>query len=175
MKTPILTSALAIAASAFLPATAAQPTSEEVLLESAAQNEARDRAIDFARGPIKSEADIRSYMHAHPASPLHRLSPAARDRFLASIRFNENGVTTYEYSDLRAELTASQVHEVLALFGIQRTTATIPGLRVASDADRAIVSPGGAVPNLFPDYNDMYCSGHATCSGALDKICTSNC
>ncbi|HJR72089.1 MAG TPA: hypothetical protein VJ806_00430 [Luteimonas sp.] len=147
-----------------------------VFLDSAAKDAQKQRSIDGALAPIKSSTDLRSYvLNKQPNSPLNRLSPGAQKRFIESIQFNEKGVTTYDYADLRAELTASQVYEVLALFGIQGTTAIIPGLRVNSDADRAIMAPRGAVPMQFPDYPDMMCESRATCSPSVTKICTSNC
>ncbi|HEX4013516.1 MAG TPA: hypothetical protein VHX17_06455 [Candidatus Cybelea sp.] len=57
-------------------------------------------------------------------SPLRYLTPAARARFLASLRFNDRGVTTFRYDDLQ-RLPAPRTREVLALFGLQRDASLI--------------------------------------------------
>jgi hypothetical protein len=76
---------------------------------------------------IRAQAQLDRYLRLIPksASPLRYLTPDARERLLASLRFNERGVTTFRYSDLQAELSAGQIRQILALFGLQRDTSLI--------------------------------------------------
>ncbi|MGB8625099.1 MAG: hypothetical protein WCD03_02970 [Candidatus Cybelea sp.] len=76
---------------------------------------------------IRSQTQLNTNLRLTPknASPLRYLTPDARERFLASLRFNERGVTTFRYAELQAELSARQIREVLALFGLQRDTSMI--------------------------------------------------
>lgn len=154
----------------------ADRSSIEQTLERVAMDAEKQNAIDYAVAPIKSKVDLLSYLHNKPAnSPINKLSPQGLQHFVSSVQFNEKGVTTYDYSDLRAELSATQVYQVLALFGIQHSTSAIPGLQVLDDADRAIANTGNINRMLIADYGDYKCEARATCSSALSKICTSNC
>lgn len=133
----------------------------------------RQVAIDLVTAPVHSAADLNSYLAATPASrsPLNALSPAARQRFIASLKFNQNGLTSYSYQDLETELTARQAYAILSLFGVQRSTSLIK-TATPSIADQLIASP------LQPaeDYRDFACGGHATCIRSAGDICIgSNC
>lgn len=75
------------------------------ILESYAQEAETARAIDFARAPIKSDADPRRHLAERDIrSPLDQLSPGAKRRFIASLAFKEKGLTTFDYSDLRGRV-----------------------------------------------------------------------
>ena len=73
---------------------------------------------------IRSRADLQQYLAvaAQTGSPLNALSPGARRRFLASMKFNAAGVTTFRYDDLQNELTVRQAYDVLALSGSSVTS-----------------------------------------------------
>jgi hypothetical protein len=130
-------------------------------------------------GVLRSPGDLQRYLAAtaHSVSPLSALSGGARERFLASITFNEKGVTGFHYDDLQAGLTASQIVDVLHLFGVEKDVAIIPNVRVESAADRRVIR--SLVDPVEPidgtDYKDYYCSSRGTCSPAQTAICTSNC
>ncbi|MFC6841050.1 hypothetical protein [Xanthomonas theicola] len=65
------------------------------------------RLIDQLTAPIKSRADLRGYLAAVPAdSPLRRLTPGARKRFIDSLVFSPSGLASYSYEDIASELTA---------------------------------------------------------------------
>lgn len=101
---------------------------------------ARQHQLDFIAAPIKSSNDLQSYLTLMPKalSPIEKLSPGAKRRFLASLVFNENGLVGYDYSDLAAELPASDVYRVMGLFGAQRTVRLLKGLRTEGESDRFV-------------------------------------
>jgi hypothetical protein len=151
--------------------------------------ETQRRAQDFALAPIKSRSDLTWYVnHMPPNSPLMALSEAGRRHFLSSVEFNRSGVTTFDYSDLRAELNATGIHQVLSLFGIQRVTSMMRGVHVDSEADRVIMESnsnfaapmlnagfGGGYIGIGEDHEGYKCEGHGTCASYPSRICTSNC
>ncbi|GLQ89131.1 hypothetical protein [Dyella flagellata] len=118
-----------------------KPSLSEV--ESRAVNQVTHADEIAARlAPIKSIKDLTAYMARTSAadSLLNLLSPAAKNRFLSSLQFNEKGITSFSYADLEAELTPSQIYELLSLFGIQRTVPLMKGARVVDDTDRMIMA-----------------------------------
>jgi hypothetical protein len=128
-------------------------------------------------GIIRSQAGLQQYLStAGSASPLNALSSGARQRFLSSLTFNAAGLTGFTYLDLQNELTASQVSDVLALFGAQKDVRLIPNVQVVTAADKrtisAFVDPVNGVDGDHPDFR---CESRATCSPYTGDICTSNC
>jgi hypothetical protein len=108
-----------------------------------------DRSTVFASpgivrmmGIIRSKYELDRYLAATAGSwsPLDYLSPAARRKFLSSIRYNATGITGFHYDGLQRELTVTQAYQVLALFGAQQDVAIIPHLRIATNEDRQTLS-----------------------------------
>lgn len=183
-----LLSSLAAAAIAGQPLHSGDTSSELAGLEAAALQ--RDLAMLSA--PIKSERSLRSHVSARlDDSPLRYLSRPALERFLSSLQFNENGLTSYRYSDLEAELTPSQIYQVLSLFGQQHGTSMLKGAKIRSQLDAEIMAgplPGAAaarwdrcdVPSPSPsltcgDKRGYRCIEPGTCAESSSTICTSNC
>lgn len=145
--------------------------------------QARLNQIDAAVAPIKSAEDLRKYLATtHPGtSPLDLLSFAGKQRFLASLQFNEKGLTTFEYVDLENELTPTQIYRVLALFGMQRDTVLLTRAAKLTPADQLIMGTNGASPDgtIVPpapgDHEGYMCESRGTCFRSADRICTSNC
>jgi hypothetical protein len=137
------------------------------------QQETTREAIELAMAPIKSRADLQQYLaekHIKP-SPLDTLSPAAKQRFISSLKFNEHGITTFDYRDLEAGLTSTQIYRVLALFGVQHDSSLLRHAKIQTPTDRNVMSFGP----IFQDHQDYECSKRATCSESIGDICTSNC
>lgn len=109
--------------------------------------------------PIASKSDLANYLKLVPISesPLSYLSRGARNRFLDGLVFTSHGVGSYFSRELDMELTASQIYEVLSLFGLQGDTPHFKGARVVNDVDNAIMSLGHLRP---PPDNNMYCQGN---------------
>jgi len=151
-------------------------------------------------GTIKSQANLDQYqaLSAPLESPLNRLLAASLKRFLDSLTFNEKGLTGFSYIALQRELSATEVHQVLSLFGAQHTTSMIRGAEVRTELDQEVMSgaffigkkkftPTSTInlkswPPLNPwdwgsgtDYPVMWCSSRAACSTLIGSICMSSC
>ncbi|HTV33563.1 MAG TPA: hypothetical protein VME69_10765 [Methylocella sp.] len=101
--------------------------------------------IDLATAPIRSKDDLDAYLQRTPISesPFQYLSPLDRRIFLNEVTFSETGLTEFP-PDTFETLTASQAHQLLALFGWQIVVPSLPGLRVQSSLDKAIMgAPSG--------------------------------
>jgi hypothetical protein len=98
------------------------------------------RTIDIGTALIRSQEDLDAYLQRNPMaeSPLRALSPVDRQLFLSGLVFSENGLANFPYRDLEG-LSATQAHEILALFGWQRMVTSIEGLRVESALDKLIM------------------------------------
>lgn len=140
------------------------------------------RDMDFALAPIKNRSDLVWYVNHMPAnSPLKLLPDHALRRFLASLEFNETGVTTFEYDDLRGNLRAADIYRVLNLFGVQRVVPLMKGVRVETAEDRAVMkaTPNFAAPvnslRMIDDHEGYRCEGAHTCTEWSGRICMSGC
>jgi hypothetical protein len=96
------------------------------------------------------------YLHlaTNPDSPIHALSQGARERFLISLRFNENGLTTLDPGDIVEELTDEQIHTLLSYFG--RPTYAPKSHAQEIRAAEPRVSKRSAIGALERRYNDFY-------------------
>ncbi len=91
--------------------------------------------------PIKTVAALHRYLENTASSPLDRLAPDARQRFLRSLSFSKDGVSGFQYSEL-SSLSASEVYQVLSLFGLERTAARIkPAPGVTPSPSRPTACP----------------------------------
>jgi hypothetical protein len=123
---------------------------------------------------IASSSQLNDYLRLSPrgATPFDALSPLARRRFLSSLTFNERGLTSFEYVDLR-ELTASQAYSILKLFGLERGTHLLSGVRISTRGDWMLMHPSSPLPADF--LLDYHCAGRGTCARASGFACTSSC
>lgn len=120
---------------------------------------------------IRSVEELDTYLATTRHSPLDQLSPETRQRFIDSLVFTPGGLGSYRHSDL-AGLSATEVFQILSLFGVQRTTALVSGAKVATDKDRMIMN--GQRPSPYDHYS-YKCDGPSTCVSAVNYICLSTC
>jgi hypothetical protein len=144
----------------------------------AAQTAVSPPAVAQPSGIIRSAADLQRYVAAtaQSGSPLSALSQSGLQRFVSSVTFNSGGITGFRYDDLQSELTASQIYDVLSLFGAQKDVAIIPSVRIETAADRRVMSY--VDPNAGDgsgDYPGYACASRATCAPESKTICTHNC
>lgn len=143
------------------------------------QQQADRAAIEFATAPIKSQSALQAFLSEQRASPspLDALSPQAKQRFIASLQFNDRGITSFEYRDLEEELTPYQIYQILSLFGAQHDTAMMKNARIGSAIDRQIVGSSWWIIGIGEDHDDYKCDSQNphTCVKSINAICTSNC
>lgn len=166
MKLTLLTAALTVATLFPINAHSGSANAHDAQFN----RELDERELAYRLAPIKSKADIQSYLArtAGGKTPLSALSHGAKRRFLQSLVFTDRGLASFDYRDLRVELTATQIHEILSLFGVQRSINAIPGLRVVSPGDVAIAEYGG---DWETDYSDYWCESKASCRRSTGAIC----
>ncbi len=138
---------------------------------------AREQAIIAQKNAQISSAErLDSYLSYGPDdSPLALLSPQALEQFLSSLTFNENGLVGYSTEAIASELSYSQAHRLLSLFGAERTLRLLPGLRVDSDVDRDIYRSFVQSGELVEDHLGYQCVIRATCREATQFICMTGC
>ena len=141
------------------------------------QDQAKARRVVALRlAPIKSDKDLHAYVRNNKNSPLSELTPGARQRFIQSLTFNEHGLTSFQYTDLEAELTPSQIYQILSLFGAQDVTPLLENARIANNLDSEIMGKtGDGVVVPLGDHMDYQCVGRATCELSANRICMSSC
>lgn len=98
------------------------------------------RQLALYMAKIKSSADLARHLRMVPlkSSPLGQLSDAGRKSFLSSLTFNASGLTGYRYADLEAELTPTQIFNVLALFGTQHNTPLFKNAKIKTRQDQLV-------------------------------------
>ena len=133
--------------------------------------------FDRAMAPIHTRAELDGYLARNRAhNPVEALSPAARERFLASLQFGPKGLASLKVDDLSAELSAAQAYRLLALFGLQAALAGMPALQVVSEDDRAVDTwrAGVTVPDYF--ILNAICTGRSwICQSLYGGICWGPC
>ena len=129
--------------------------------------------LDVELAPIKSTADLARYMASQKSlvGPLSYLSPGARGRFLASLKFGDGVLGGFRHDDIAAELTPGEAYELLSLFGVQRVLPMIEGLQPKTEADRLIMS----MNTMRPDIYEYECVSRRTCKLAGGYICLDGC
>ncbi len=147
----------------------------------AQQQEMLQQDVALQLASIKSRQDLEQYLrNSGSASPLAALSESGKRRFIASLKFNESGITSFSYGDLQTELNASQIYQVMSLFGAQHTVAMMRNVRIQNAVDEQIMRPlGGPLGPVCPsqpcDYEGYECAKKATCSYNINTICMRNC
>lgn len=129
--------------------------------------------LDFALAPAKNHQQLYDLSGAN--SPLSLLSESAKQRFIESVKFTDNGVASFYLSDLEAELTYSQVYRVLSLIGAQSLITKVTGARIESRLD-AMLAKKGQVQSMSPiGEKGYYCASKGTCRQEDGAICTKSC
>jgi hypothetical protein len=131
------------------------------------QDPARD---DSPIHQIRSAAELDEYLRTASSSPLDRLAPVARQQFVTSLVFTENGLGGFSYTELEG-LSATEAHEILSLFGAERTTPLLSKVRISTASDKVVMQQ--ALPS--GDHKGYRCIARATCEDSLTHICMSSC
>jgi len=149
------------------------------------------KQLAWALAPIKTLNALERISYNN--SPLDLLSPAAKERFIESVVFRNGGLGGFYYGDLEAELTPTQIHKILSMFGAQQSVRQFSNARIETQADILLLSSplqinnspdtqGGtsmlAAPSImaaFAEHKNYECSSRATCGPAPSYICMSSC
>lgn len=118
---------------------------------------------------ILSAQDLDIYLRTTPNSPLDRLSSEAKQLFIDSLVFTENGLGSFRYVDLAA-LSPTEIYQILSLFGVERTTSLVTKAPVSSGIAKPVIQQSAPA-----DHVGYWCSGRATCSESASQICMSSC
>lgn len=90
-----------------------------------AQEQPDVRRSDISLARIRSAEALDRYLRTHETSPLDALSERSRKLFVESLVFTDQGLGSYRYRELEAELSPRQAFELLSLFGAQKTVAQL--------------------------------------------------
>lgn len=164
--------------------TGEQVQTENALFAAIVKQEKVRRQIALELATVKSKNDLQTVLET--SSPLDLLTDAAKERFTSSMTFGENGITSFDYSDLEAELTPTQIHSVLTLFGAQHTVSKLQNARIESSADLLLLNnqvtevkltdPGYSTMSFeISDHKGYWCVSRATCAERQGSICMSSC
>jgi hypothetical protein len=155
-----------------------QASAQKLEIAAQTENAISTRDVAFELAPVKSQVSLLAYQQITPdvVSPISKLSPVGKAEFLASLTFNDKGVTGFNYRVLENELTPTQIYSVLALFGAQHLTPRLRGARVDSEADHLLLSDTQAkMRRIGDDYSGYACTARATCTTSINSICMSSC
>ncbi|NQZ07861.1 MAG: hypothetical protein HRT35_11930 [Algicola sp.] len=129
--------------------------------------------IAWERAPIKTREALEALLEGE--SPLDMLSASGKERFAQSIVFREKGLGGFNSGDLTGELTPTQIHRILSLFGAQYIVSKFSGMRIETKLDAMLA--GVKLISFAKDYQGYYCQSRGTCKKAEsnDYICMSGC
>ncbi|GMV32155.1 MAG: hypothetical protein AMXMBFR59_42800 [Rhodanobacteraceae bacterium] len=133
-----------------------------------AQKQREAQRSEIALAPVRSMAELLSYLRAHKTSPFDALSARSRKLFIESLVFTDQGLGSYRYRELEAELSPRQAFELLSLFGAQRTVGQ---LQFLSGSAKEKAAAAKLAPIFFDDHKGYRCLPPATCVLTSDHIC----
>jgi hypothetical protein len=80
----------------------------------------------------------------------------------------------FNFGALVEELTPTQIHRILSLFGAQHTVSKFSGMRIETKLDAMLA--GEKVVSAVKDYMGYFCLSSGTCKKSTpDYICTTDC
>lgn len=131
-----------------------------------------------AKPTIRSTSDLEGYLAANPDCPINELSHGGREAFLSSLVFTEMGLGSLNYQTLEEELTPTQIHAVLSLFGLGELITQFQNARVETSYDERLLSLENPAQSNYPCriIENAYCDPPATCRYENGAFCiTCNC
>lgn len=135
-------------------------------------DEVRQRQLAWEVAPVKTTTQLKALLKTE--SPLDLLSPAAKKRFIDGLVFRKNGLGSMYIGDLELELTPTEIHHLLSLFGAQHVTKTLTNARIDTKLDKLLLK--NTANSRAADYKGYSCVNEGTCKRTTnDYICTSNC
>lgn len=126
------------------------------------------QSSEAALAPIRSVAELSVFLQSRKTSPFDALGERSRKLLVESLVFTGQGLGSYRYREIEAELTPRQAYELLSLFGAQRTVGYLR-FSHGSAEERAAVAK--LAPIFLDDHRGYRCTPPATCVVASDHIC----
>lgn len=159
-------------------AKADKPKEKDLLIKEIQDRELLQRQIAWELAPVKNQSAL--VLLATKKSPLDKLSPESKKRFIDSVVFTEKGIGGFYYGDLELELTPTEIYKVLSLIGQQHITSHLSGARVETVADRLLLQKNSKGEDystaIYKDFLLGYrCDGGHTCDQSKSSACTKNC
>lgn len=152
----------------------AAPLQAEIQASVQSNDQVQRLLIAQKNAPINSQVRLQEHLqNLSIDSPLRVLSAPARQRFVASLRFNDTGITSIGYQDIVSELNYSEAYRLLSLFGAERVLGKLPELRVDTAEDERVKNL--ARPPMEDDHLGYACTGRSTCSASSQQICMTGC
>ncbi|MDF2817527.1 MAG: hypothetical protein K0S73_1467 [Stenotrophomonas rhizophila] len=159
-------------ATASVSSSAAFAASDTELLGVKLMLEEEQQAIDLASAIIHSPQDLQQHLAANHASALNKLSPTALSAFIEGLVFTPRGLGSYNYLPLQT-LSITDIHRILALFGVQTSMEAIPGLMPRNASEelmlRPMARPGRPNSQCYMGDKNTYC--RATPSSVCPTSC----
>lgn len=127
---------------------------------------------DVVEANIKNKLDLSKVLKRND-SVFNRLSDSARKVFVDSLKFNDKGLTSYNYQVLVDELTESEINLLIQEFGFKNVgTYLIKSENLGGDFSYSVMGSGEASKIGEKNYS---CSSPGTCREEQGAICTRNC
>lgn len=95
----------------------------------------QQQEIDLSMAPIKSHAELVRHLRTVNDSPMTRLTPRARQQFIASLVFTRKGLASYSWEPLTS-LSVTDKWRLLSLFGLQSHARDVPGAAPANEIEQ---------------------------------------
>lgn len=108
-------------------------------------------ARESAPPAIRSQAEFDAYLRSHAGkpTPLDRLSPGARERFMMGLDFGSKGLRGFDPDNLAYDLSRPDMEALLALFGLQEYA---PESRVRTKGRRQASQGVGPLERRYNTY-----------------------
>lgn len=130
---------LVVVACLLLPPATAREAMPPSPVELGAEVAVRQAQIDAAVAPIRSRADLARHLQTRRDSPLQRMAPMDRARFIEGLVFTEKGLASYSFLPMEGRLSVTETFRILALFGAQGSIGSVSTLPPVNAAERAML------------------------------------
>ena len=121
---------------------------------------------------IKSKQDLNYYLeNDNKAFPINKLNDKDKSVFINSLEFNNDGLTTFNYSVLK-NLNESEIYSILSLFGFEDSYKLIKKPTESSPASNKLYGESGS---FLDDARCVATSGAKSCLTWPGYACSSKC
>jgi hypothetical protein len=127
---------------------------------------------DEIKPNIRNKSELNQVLKRQD-SVFNKLSDSAKKMFVDSLKFNEKGLTSYNYQVLIDELTENEINLLIREFGFANVgTYLIQSENLGGDFSYSTMGSGEASKIGEKGYS---CSSPGTCREEQGAICTRNC